>query len=155
MTRNVLREPVVEARVGIQGAEAETEREGGVTNALIGATHEFGAPEVGVPERSHFRSTFDENQQRYQRQLDRAATEMLDGVPLRRAVRVLGEEYRADVIETIRSGIAPQLAPSTVAKKGGEATPLLDTMQYLNSIRAVVAGSGERAGRGASAGGGA
>lgn len=129
------RQPKVSAKVGIQGPEAMAPREGGVTNVLLGLVHEFGSERV--PERSHFRSTFDEKRKVYQEELDRIARAMLDGARLKGEMLLLGEEYRADVLDKIRSSIPPPLAAITVERKGGETT-LIDTGQYINSIRVVV-----------------
>lgn len=138
------RQPKVSAKVGIQAPEAEATRKGGITNVLLGMVHEFGSERV--PERSHFRSTFDEKQKDYQAELDRIAQAMLDGARLKGEMLLLGEEYRADVLDKIRSSIPPPLADVTVERKGGETTPLIDTGQYLNSIRVVVT-TGEAGGR--------
>jgi len=134
---NMKRTPQVKVRVGIQGPEAETDR-GGITNAGLASVHEFGSPARGIPERSFMRSTFDEKQKGYQKELDRIAGASLDGAELEGEMLLLGEQYRSDVIDKIRSGIPPALSEITIARKGGEATPLIDTGQLLSSISVVV-----------------
>lgn len=138
MARNVARSPKVSARVGIQGPEAEIDRGGGLTNAGLASIHEFGSPARNIPERSFMRSTFDEKQRVYQKELDRIAGAVLGGVRLEGEMLLLGEQYRADVIGRIHSNIPPPLQPATVDRKQGEATALIDTGQMINSIRAVV-----------------
>lgn len=135
--------PPVRATVGIQGPEAAAERGSGLTNAGLAAIHEFGSPSRSIPERSFLRSTFDEKVKGYEKELDRIAGAQIDGAQLSGEMRLLGEQYRADVIDKIRSGIPPPLADATVARKGGETTPLIDTGQLLNSISVVVK-EGER-----------
>lgn len=137
IARDATRTPVVRAKVGIQSPEAEVNR-GGITNAGLAAVHEFGSPARGIPERSFMRSTFDENQLVYQKEMDRIAGAMLEGAQLEGEMLLLGEQYRGDVIDKIHSNIPPPLADATVARKGGEATALIDTGQLLNSIRVVV-----------------
>lgn len=137
------RSTAVRAKVGVQAPEAEIDRGGGLTNAGLAAIHEFGSPPSSIPERSFLRSTFDEKQRGYQKELDRIARAGLDGAALEGEMTLLGEQYRADAIDKIRSGIPPPLAPATIARKGGEATPLIDTGQLVNSIRVVVE-KGER-----------
>jgi len=134
---NMKRTPQVKAKVGIQGPEAETDR-GGITNAGLASIHEFGSPARGIPERSFMRSTFDDKQKNYQKELDRIAGSALDGAELEGEMLLLGEQYRADVIDKIRSGIPPPLSEITIARKGGEATPLIDTGQLLGSISVVI-----------------
>lgn len=132
------------AMVGIQGEKgAETSEEhGDMTNVELGTIHEFGAKNNRPPERSFLRSTFDEKQQTYKKELDQIGTDFFDGklTPTRvdGELLLLGEQYRGDVIEKIRSGIPPPLAESTIEEKGGEETPLIRTGQLWNSITAIV-----------------
>ncbi len=46
------------ASIGIQDSEAAGDHDG-IDNANLGAVHEFGAPSVGIPERSFMRAPFD------------------------------------------------------------------------------------------------
>jgi len=130
------------ALVGIQGEKGAEDRGEGLTNAELATIHEFGAKNNRPPERSFLRSTFDENQQEYKKELDQIGKDFFDGkLPPARVdgeLLLLGEEYRSDIIEKIRSGIPPPLAESTIEEKGGEETPLIRTGQLWNSITAIV-----------------
>lgn len=119
--------------VGILAPEGQKDR-GGVTNAQLGAIHEFGAPRANIPERSFLRRTFDERQAEYERSLRSAIGKVVDrGGSLRLALERLGARAAADVQNTIARGIPPPNAPRTVAKKGSS-TPLIDTGQLRQSI---------------------
>jgi len=130
------------ALVGVQGEKGAEARDEGLTNAGLATIHEFGASNNRPPERSFLRSTFDENQQDYQKELDQIGKDFFDGKlsPPRvdGELLLLGEKYRGDIIEKIRSGIPPPLAESTIEEKGGEETPLIRTGQLWNSITAIV-----------------
>ena len=129
------------AAVGIQAGEADIERGEGATNVLIGVVHEFGAKGGQIPERSHMRSAFDENKNTYQKLLDKIATGVFSAKEVEGELLLLGEKYRKDIIDKIRSGIAPPLAESTIAAKGGGTTPLWTTGQYINALTALIADS--------------
>jgi len=124
------------AQVGIQGDSSR--EEGGETNAMIAAVHEFGSPTRSIPQRSFLRSTFDEHQRAYQRELDGIARRALDGAKLTGELLLLGEQYRSDVLDKINEGIPPALQDATIERKKGETTPLIDTGQLRNAIRVVV-----------------
>ena len=123
--------------VGIQGKEAEQDH-GGTTNVLIGSVHEFGAPNKGIPQRSFIRSTETKNRKKYQKELDEAAGKCIDGKDFEAALLLVGEQFRADIINAIKKGIPPPLSAATIAKRKGDATPLWDTGQLVNSLSAVV-----------------
>jgi hypothetical protein len=127
------------AHVGIQGRDAEApKKKGDVTNVLVASVHEFGSPKSGIPERSFLRSSFDENLRDYDRSMKKAAKRVMTSQQLRGEFRLIGEEYRADVIEKIKSNIPPPLAPETQERKARDGAPdkqaLVDTGQLLNSI---------------------
>jgi len=115
--------------VGIQGDDASEDHEG-MTNAQLGAIHEFG---LGVPERSFIRSTFDENNA-FQTRMDVLAKVALSGGTAKGQLIIVGEQARTAILRKIKSHIPPPLAESTVAHKKGETTPLIDTGQLWNSI---------------------
>lgn len=123
------------AAIGIQGSQAEQERDG-ATNVLIGSVHEFGSSTV--PERSFMRSTFDENKNTYQTELDKIGKGFFSKVEIEGELLLLGEKYRRDIINKIRSGIQPPLKDETVKAKAGVATPLYRTGQMINATTAIV-----------------
>lgn len=123
--------------VGVQGSQAAASH-GDVTNAELAAIHEFGAPAANVPQRSFLRSTADEGKTRWEKRLgEELAKVVLEGADARRALHVVGEEFRASVIDRIKQGIPPPLQPATVARKG-EATPLIDTGALIGAITVAV-----------------
>lgn len=125
--------------VGISGSDAIQAREGGITNAELGAIHEFGAPAAGVPERSFMRSTFDENRKKYEERLAKGVQRVVDGTSnARRELLEVAEVARADVIAKIDSHIPPPLKPATIRSKGGETTPLVKTGRLRSTIKAKV-----------------
>lgn len=133
--RNIKKLPPLRATVGVQGDKALEAREGGITNVELATTHEYGAPTSSIPQRSFIRSTFDEREKRYRKELDQIAKDKtLAPERVRGELRLLGEQYRADIINKIRSNIPPPLSPLTVERKKGETTALINTGQLLRSI---------------------
>jgi len=125
----------VRATVGVQGDKAMEMREGGITNVQLATTHEFGSPIGRVPQRSFIRSTFDEREKRYRKALEKIAkSTTLTPERVRGELRLLGEQYRADIIDQIRSNIPPPLSQVTIDLKKGETTALIDTGQLMRSI---------------------
>lgn len=123
------------AHVGIQGDEAAAEHEGSeLSNVQLGMVHEFGAPEVGIPERSFLRDTFDDNEEKYARMLDRGAKKILGGQSNQdTVVGLVGEQMVSDMKRRINEGIDPPNEDATVAAKGSS-KPLIDTGALKNSI---------------------
>jgi hypothetical protein len=125
--------------VGVQGDEAAlTHENSGLTNADLAIIHEFGTSDGRIPARPHWRSAFDANSKKYQKELDDAVRAGLDGKRIEGELLLAGEAYRADVIKLIKTSIDPPLSEATVEHKQGETTTLIDTGQYINSFRAVV-----------------
>ena len=117
------------ASVGIQGNEA-AEEHGDMTNVEVGMIQEFGSKDgEHPPERSHIRSTLDQHQKKYQRELDRIAGVGFDGKEMEGELILLGEQYRGDIINKIRAGIGEPVDGRT---------PLIRTGQYINAFRVVM-----------------
>lgn len=133
------------AAVGVQGPAASEDHEG-ATNAEIGAVHEYGSQDGRIPERSHFRSTADEKKSTIVQNLTKLARDkVFEGKDADGELLMLGEEFRADIIRKIKSGIPPDLAESTMADPDrGPGPPLWNTSQYLNSISAQVVNSKDK-----------
>lgn len=118
--------------VGILGAHGS--RDDGMTNAGIGTVHEYGAPEVGVPERSFIRATMDSKASEY-----RALAKRLGGmiaskqISIEQALGLFGARAVSDIRRRIQFGIDPPLAPKTIRRKGSS-KPLIDTGQLVNAI---------------------
>jgi hypothetical protein len=126
------------AAVGIQGSEAEADHDG-LTNAELGAIHEYGSQDGLIPERSHFRSTIDENETELMKSLGEVAKAVYKGEDAEGELRLVGEQYRGLVLRKIKGGIEPSLSEVTLAMGRGEGPPLIDTGQYWNAISTEIA----------------
>ena len=124
-----LRGTVVRVGVNEEMHVARNGNASGLTNAALGAIHEFGLGHV--PQRSFIRAWIDENQRGVMRWLKEH---------LYRAL--MGREAWADnfgkyVVEGIRArinlGIPPPLEDETVRRKG-HATPLIESEQLVKAI---------------------
>lgn len=126
--------------VGVQGSEAEESRADNTawTNVKNAAVHEWGRQDGSIKERSFLRSTFDENQKDYQRELDRIGKSAFKEGTVEGNLLLLGEKYKLDILNKMKSGIAPELADSTKARRIGGTTPLIDTKQLMMSLTAVI-----------------
>lgn len=126
-------------KVGLQGEEAEADH-GGVTVVELGTIHEYGAPQAGIPSRSFIRATFDEHRKELEQEVTEAVRKGTSGKEghLKGQLLIVGERMRSRVIAKIRAGIPPELKPATVARKGGETTPLIDTGVLIGSLSTVV-----------------
>ena len=123
--------------VGVQGSKAAA-MHGDVSNVDLATIHEFGAPSAGVPQRSFLRATADADKARWRRRLaEEVAKIVREGGDVRKALHIVGEEFRAAVIDRIKQGIPPPLQPETIARKG-ETTPLIDTGALIGAITVVV-----------------
>ncbi len=102
--------------------------------AEYAAANELGTDRI--PERPFVRPTIDQGQKRYldlmSRGLERAA---LDGAPRQSALVPAANAIRGDIIEKIIAVRTPPNAPSTVARKGAEKNPLVDTGQMQRDIQ--------------------
>lgn len=125
----------VKVKVGIVGPEAATARgDGGMTNADIWIIHELGAPEAGIPARAPLRKTFDAKIDELKGMQLKLSKLLLNGkVDVDRAFNILGAWGAAAIKATIKAGLEPPNAPSTIARKGSS-TPLVDTGQLINSV---------------------
>lgn len=123
--------------VGIQGEQASADN-GGITNANLGAIHEFGAPEAGIPQRSFLRSTIDRNNKKYLKLMEKQAARLSIGKGIKDGLELIGEIAVADVRKTFTQsiGLAP-LKDATIRSKGSS-KPLIDTATLLGSITAKV-----------------
>ena len=150
-TRNVNKE--VEARlkklaakkhsvkVGIIAGKEDTKRKdkGGINNAMLAQIHEFGAPSVGIPERSFMRGTARVKQAEILKEQALLMKSFMKGkITLEKALDILGLSIAAKIKLFMREGIAPELTEARKKQKvrGGKAgdTPLIDTGQLINSI---------------------
>ena len=113
-------------------------RRDGADAATVAAAHEFGAPDIGLPERSFLRRSFDAKLRDLDAQLRRAVGALFDGKGDARGILVdAGEQLAQAARDFILSGrVSPPDKPETLrekAKKGALKT-LVTTGQLVRSI---------------------
>lgn len=128
------------ASVGVQGDKGQLMEHENSTNVEIYAVHEYGTKDGRIPERSSLRSTFDEKLSSYQKELDEVGRKFFSLENYEGELMLLGEKMKKDVIEKIKSGIPPELAPSTIASspKRKGSIPLWNTGQLVNALTSVI-----------------
>lgn len=108
-------------KVGVtQRIGSRVRADGKKTVADIAQIHEFGAPKAGIPERSFIRSTVEHNQEKYNQHIEVMRDKIFDansGIDVRKALSVIGQEVAADMKNTIRQGIPPELKRATIMRK--------------------------------------
>ncbi len=104
-----------------------------LTTGEIAMMHELGLG--GMLERSWLRSWFDTNTDQCTRDLNAAMELVLQGHSRRSVYEMLGEQWVKSLQDNILAGrIRPPLAASTIASKGGETRPLVDTQTLVHAI---------------------
>lgn len=104
------------------------------TNAELMAIHEYGAPRAGIPARSVLRATADAQRQKWLVMLERVIRGAVAGkLDLLTALDLVGLKATADMVATIRRGVAPPLLPATIKAKGSS-KPLIDTGRLVQSL---------------------
>lgn len=126
---NLRKAKSVELTVGLHAEEAEGE-------AMEAAErNEFGSPGGMIPARPAITGWGEENEERVPKegadQMAKALHAKAD--PLERLDQ-LAQKYAGEIQSDIASGIQPENAESTVAKKGSS-TPLIDRGTFRSSIR--------------------
>jgi hypothetical protein len=116
--------PVVAVGI-LQDKGGEVGEDGGLTLAGIAAVNEFGSDDGRIPERSFLRSTVDDNETVYLRELEKAAGAAVDAMvqqgasgaeaTLEQGLGVLGARVKRDVQNKIRDLRDPPNAPATLA----------------------------------------
>jgi hypothetical protein len=102
--------------------------------AFIGAVHEFGSPEAGIPERPWLRPGIRSGTSEYTRLNRVNIIRILKGeITPQIALRQLGAMAVGKVQQFIRAGNFVPLKPQTIARKGSTA-PLIDTAQMVQSV---------------------
>lgn len=119
--------------MGVQGAEARAKKGDGSTSALmVAAVNEFGSDDGHIPERSYIRSTVRTKRKKYLSLVSKLIRRSIKTTEKLR-LDLIGVRAVADIKNTIKAGIAPANAESTIARKGSS-KPLVDTGQLINSI---------------------
>lgn len=144
-------------KVGIVGPKAQETNEEGITTVRLAMIHEFGAPSVGIPERSFLRVTFDRNRVAYRAMLRKLLVSVFSTKPLMKetqALGILGAKIAADVkgYVTQGAGVPPPNSPATLARKLAKTRPgskgqprtLIDTGRMIGSITWIVVSGGKK-----------
>lgn len=138
--RSALRNAVSKAaggtvRVGILETQTYPAKDGkgGVSVAQVAYWNEYGT--ATIPARPFFRNTIAEKQDEW---ADNAASilQHADG-DVGKALALIGEGVKDDIVETIQNFREPENAPSTVKKKGFN-KPLIDTDGLWKAIKSEV-----------------
>lgn len=116
--------------IGVIGNNAG--REGELNNAQLMAIHEFGTEHI--PERAPIRKTMAKNGDGYGTMFEKAIMGVLEGdSDADLILNRIGAQVAGDVVGEIQAGVGPELAPSTVRRKGSD-RPLIDTGALVQSI---------------------
>ncbi len=119
--------------VGMVGPEAERKHpKADMTVAELAAIHELG---LGVPTRQWLRGWFDANQARVQADMKIATELMMLGYSRKQAFTELGQTWADEIRKRILAGeVPPPLAATTIASKGGETRPLVETETLAQAV---------------------
>jgi hypothetical protein len=127
--------------VGIHAAEGDAEHEGtgGRSIAEIGAFHEYGLGHN--PRRSFIADWADENEEAHREMLRKIGRAVLEGKleSMSQGLDRLGALFVGEIQKRIADGIEPELAESTIKRKGSS-VPLIDTGQLRSAITWKVGG---------------
>lgn len=110
--------------------------ESGLNLATLAQIHEFGAPSIGIPERSFLRKPLFQNRQSMQNLAKNAVAKFIIGeISQDQLLGLIGENAVSIAKTAMSQGITPTLKPTTIKRKGaGKTTPLIDTGVLRNSI---------------------
>lgn len=100
----------------------------GTSVIMVGITHEFGSPLIGIPQRSFLRATVEIGRRIYKNLFRKLSKKIVDGdITKKEALSLIGLQVQSDVQGRIREGIKPEL-------KSREGIPLIDTAHLIQSI---------------------
>lgn len=120
--------------VGIPSDENSRDESTGITNAELGAIHEFGVPEKGIPERSFMRSTASEEADNLGRLAKIQIAECLrDETSAHDAFATVGAYLQGKIVDKITDGDFEPNTEATVNRKKSS-KPLIDTGQLRGAI---------------------
>lgn len=104
-----------------------------VTLGQVALANEFGTKTI--PQRSYIRSTFDQNYRKWSRLTEEFRKKVERGdMTVERALGLVGEKIRGDIINTIVTLSEPPNSPATIARKKSS-NPLVDQGQLKGSIQ--------------------
>lgn len=100
----------------------------------IAAVHEFGAPDLGIPQRSFIRATIDARTGDIEKLQKAVAGRVLaGGLTTEQGLHQIGAKVASMMQAAINAGINPPLKEETIERKGSS-KPLVDTGQLKSSI---------------------
>ncbi len=113
-----------------------------LTMVELMAVHEFGSVDGRIPDRAPIRLTFETTEEEFKPFIANLAKQVVtNGMPVEKALALLGQKGAAEVKKTItQSDLPPPLSPVTIARKGSD-RPLVDTGQLVNSVTYEVVGA--------------
>lgn len=144
------------SKVGLLGSEADERPDGDLTQAEIGAVHEFGTEDGKIPQRSWIGSTFDKQRDELLRMARELIGYVVDGkTTIEKALGILGLKLSTEIKKTVTTGeaIPPPNAPMTLRVKeaktraGGAAhgvRTLVDTGRMIASVTWAVIVQGKK-----------
>ncbi len=141
--------------VGIMSDAKARSDDSDLTNAEIGAVHEYGADDAGIPARPWLRPGVEKNHKLYQDVISKGLGKELEGKSaLTKTLALVGAKAAADVKNYVTRGpsIPPPLAEATVKRKQaktrkgskGSVRALVDTMQMVGSVTYKVTNGGAK-----------
>lgn len=149
-------------RVGLLGEKAAAQNDEDLTNAELGAIHEYGAPAAGIPARPFIGGTIELARREYLFALARLMRDVYGGkMSIKKALGVLGAKVSADIKKRVTTdgGIEPPNTPEVFMRKlmkgrrgfnksGLAPRPLIDTGRLINAVGWDVHIANRKAGEG-------
>lgn len=125
-------------RIGVLGSKGGNEDRDGITMVELAVVHELGAPDLGIPQRSFIRETFEDSKVKTElkEMFAKVVKSIIAGkLDADKAMEVLGHWGVSKIKNriTFGEGISPANAPYTIARKGSS-RPLVDTGRLINAI---------------------
>lgn len=146
--------------LGPSAIEAHPDTEG-LTVVALATIHEFGAPEAGIPERSHVRAVFDQKRAEYQALIKRLLPRVYGPkatMTEEKLLGIIGAKMAVDIRNYVTrgSGVPPPNAPATLKRKlektrpGSKGAPrtLVDTGRMIGALTWLVVAGGVESGPG-------
>jgi phage gpG-like protein len=130
-------------RIGILGSTNARQGKSGVTNATVGAVHEFGAPGRNIPQRSFLRVPLTDNLEKYLEQAGAFDKDVLAEVikqgsviPWMKKVAATAKQIVGEAFDTGGFGRWPAWKDPNYTNEGGQL--LVDTQSLRDSITTEV-----------------
>lgn len=108
----------------------------------IAAWNEFGTSN-GIPARPFLKNSIESYQDEIKKDMETCVQMVLNGADSVTALKGLGATHVGRVQRSITEGSFAPNAPSTIRRKNGKSTPLIDTGQLRQSVHYVVKKKGD------------